>query len=191
MNLTKKSVGAYIAMAVVLLALGICFIAWPSASAQTVCSLAGAAVALFGMVKLIGYFVRKRSGLELQFDFALGIIALVLGLTVIAFAGNIVRAIPVFLGIFILVDGVFKLQTAFDAKRYGLPGWWAILAGAAVVCTVGLVLILRRSESAATMTVILGVALALDGIQNLVVAIHALHLQKKEAITVRYKEVED
>ncbi len=191
MNLTKKSVGAYIAMAVVLLALGICFIAWPSASAQTVCSLAGAAVALFGMVKLIGYFVRKRSGLELQFDFALGIIALVLGLTVIAFAGNIVRAIPVFLGIFILVDGVFKLQTAFDAKRYGLPGWWVILAGAAVVCTVGLVLILRRSESAATMTVILGVALALDGIQNLVVAIHALHLQKKEAITVRYKEVED
>lgn len=191
MNLTKKSVGAYIAMAVVLLALGSCFIAWPSASAQTVCSLAGAAVALFGMVKLIGYFVRKRSGLELQFDFALGIIALVLGLTVIAFAGNIVRAIPVFLGIFILVDGVFKLQTAFDAKRYGLPGWWVILAGAAVVCTVGLVLILRRSESAATMTVILGVALALDGIQNLVVAIHALHLQKKEAITVRYKEVED
>lgn len=191
MNLTKKSVGAYIAMAVVLLALGICFIAWPSASAQTVCSLAGAAVALFGMVKLIGYFVRKRSGLELQFDFALGIIALVLGLTVIVFAGNIVRAIPVFLGIFILVDGVFKLQTAFDAKRYGLPGWWVILAGAAVVCTVGLVLILRRSESAATMTVILGVALALDGIQNLVVAIHALHLQKKEAITVRYKEVED
>ena len=171
MNLTKKSVGAYIAMEVVLLALGICFIAWPSASAQTVCSLAGAAVALFGMVKLIGYFVRKRSGLELQFDFALGIIALVLGLTVIAFAGNIVRAIPVFLGIFILVDGVFKLQTAFDAKRYGLPGWWVILAGAAVVCTVGLV--------------------ALDGIQNLVVAIHALHLQKKEAITVRYKEVED
>ena len=191
MNLTKKSVGAYIAMAVALLALGICFIAWPSASAQTVCSLVGAAVALFGMVKLIGYFVRKRSGLELQFDFALGIIAMVLGLTVIAFAGNIVRAIPVFLGIFILVDGVFKLQTAFDARRFGLPGWWVILAGAAVVCTVGLVLILRRSESAATMTVILGVALALDGIQNLVVAIHALHLQKKEAITVRYEEIDD
>ena len=188
MNLTKKSVGAYIAMAVVLLALGICFIAWPSASAQTVCALAGAAVALFGIVKLISYFVRKRSGLELQFDFALGIIALVLGLTVIAFAGNIVRAIPVFLGIFILVDGVFKLQTAFDAKRYALPGWWVILAGAVVFCVLGLVLILHRSESAATMTVILGVALVLDGIQNLVVAIHALHLQKKEAITVHYRE---
>ena len=191
MNLTKKTLGAYIAMAVVLLALGICFIAWPSASAQTVCALAGAAVALFGAVKLVGYFVRKRSGLELQFDFALGIIALVLGLTIIAFAGNIVRAIPVFLGIFILVDGVFKLQTAFDAKRYGLPGWWVILAGAVVFCALGLVLILRRSESAATMTVILGVALALDGIQNLAVAIHTLILQRKEAITVRYEEIEE
>lgn len=191
MNLTKKSVGAYIAMAVVLLALGICFIVWPSASAQTVCALAGAAVALFGVVKLIGYFVRKRSGLELQFDFAVGIIALVLGLTVITFAGNIVRAIPVFLGVFILVDGVFKLQTAFDAKRYQLPGWWVILAGAVVFCVLGLVLILHRSESAATMTVILGVALVLDGVQNLVVAIHAMILQKKEAITVHYEEVDE
>lgn len=191
MNLTKKSIGAYIVMAVVLLALGICFIAWPGASAQTVCTLAGAAVALFGAVKLIGYFVRKRSGLELQFDFALGIIALILGLTVIVFAGNIVRAIPVFLGVFILVDGVFKLQTAFDAKRYRLPGWWVILAGAVVFCVLGLVLILHRSESAATMTVILGVALVLDGIQNLAVAIHALILRKKEAITVRYEEVDE
>ena len=39
--------------------------------------------------------------------------------------------------------------------------------------------------------VVLGVALVLDGIQNLVVAIHALHLQKKEAITVHYREVDE
>lgn len=191
MNLSKRGTGAYLALSLAFIALGVCLIAWPSASAQTICAMAGGVVALIGLVKLVGYFSRKRSGLAFQFDFALGVVCTVLGLTIIAFARSIVGAIPVFLGIFILVDGIFKLQTAFDAKRVALPGWWGILLVALAVCAAGVFLIVKRYESAATMAVILGIALLVDGVQNLIVAIYAIRKERKSAIVVDYREVEE
>lgn len=189
MNLSRKGTCAYVLLSLAFIALGICFIVWPTASVQTLCALAGAVLEVFGLIKLVGYFAQKRSGLAFQFDFILGVLGIVLGLVVISFARKIVGVIPIFLGIFILVDGIFKLQTAFDAKHWGLPAWRVILLVALAVCTVGVTLIVKRYESAATVAVILGIALLVDGVQNLIVAAYAIHKKRKEAVTVDYTEV--
>lgn len=188
---TRKDRVGYGVLSLILLMLGICLIVWPGASAQTLCILAGAAIALFGLTKLIQYFRRKEDGVGFQLDFATGVLGLMFGVMIIAFSRAILGAIPVFLGIFILLDGVFKLQTAMDSRRFGLPGWWGLALFAAAVCILGIYLIVRRYESVEIMAMILGIALLLDGVQNLGVMLYAVRKRKRDAKTVRYEDVDE
>lgn len=188
---TRKDRVGYGILSLCLVGLGICLIARPGASAQTLCILAGSAIALFGLVKLILYFRRKEDGVSFQLDFATGVLGLLFGIMIIVFSKSILGAIPVFLGIFILLDGIFKLQTAMDSRRLGLPGWWGLALFAVAVCGLGIFLIFRRYESVEVMAMILGIALLLDGAQNLGVMFYAVRKKKKEAKTVRYEDVDE
>ena len=51
------------------------------------------------------------------------------------------------LDISILADGLFKMQIAIDAKRFGIGAWWLIVALAVVAGAVGLLLVFRPAES--------------------------------------------
>ena len=46
--------------------------------------------------------------------------------------------------IYILTDGLFKIQIAVDARRFGLRRWWLILTEAILAAILGLVLIFRK-----------------------------------------------
>ena len=61
-----------------------------------------------------------------QFDFAFGVIAILLGLVVIIHPGNIMALVPVIMGIYFMIDGIMKIQTAVDAKRFGVRSWVVI-----------------------------------------------------------------
>ena len=80
------------------------------------------------------------------------------------------------LSISILADGLFKMQIAIDAKRFGIGAWWLIVALAVVAGAVGLLLVFRPAESLRVMTVLLGSALLADGILNMCVAISTVKI---------------
>ena len=51
-------------------------------------------------------------------------------------------------GIPVLADGLFKIQIALDAKRFGIEKWWIVMLLAALTCVIGLLLVIRPSEAA-------------------------------------------
>lgn len=179
MDFIKRTKWAYILVSCALIVFGLCLVIWPNTSAQVICVALGILLALFGAVKLFGYFSKDRFGLAFQFDFALGIITLVAGILVLLHPAAIVNALPIVLGVFILIDGAFKIQTAIDAKRFGLSGWWVILVLALVSCAFGLLLALNPFEGAAALAILLGVSLMVDGIQNLIVVIYTVRTVKQ------------
>ena len=93
------------------------------------------------------------------------------------------------MGIFVLVDGVLKIQTALDAKTFGLTTWWMIILLAMATCICGLLLIFKPFESAVAMMILLGITLLIDGIQNLWVGIYTVKVSKRNVIDVDYKEL--
>lgn len=46
-------------------------------------------------------------------------------------------------GIPVLADGLFKIQVAVDAKRFGIGQWWLVLLLAVLTGVIGLLLVLR------------------------------------------------
>jgi uncharacterized membrane protein HdeD (DUF308 family) len=169
MEYVRGAKRAYMAISAVLIAGGIFLMLRPALSMRVLCMVSGIVIAVFGGIKLLGYFSRERFALAFQFDFALGIFTIIAGTLMIVRSANVVAALPVILGVFVLTDGAFKFQTALDAKRFGLEHWWVVLVLAALTCACGVVLVVNPFASAMTLLVALGISLVVDGVQNLCV----------------------
>ena len=81
----------------------------------------------------------------------------------------IIEILSTAIGIFMLVDGAFKIQTAVEAKRFGIENWWLILVMSFVVAFVGILLLVTPFETASMIVRLIGLNLSLDGILNLFV----------------------
>ena len=153
----------YVVMSIVFCVVGVLFIALPARSAVMIGRVLGAAMAAFGAVKLVGYFSRDLYRLAFQYDLEFGILLIALGVIVLLRTNGVMDFICIAAGVSILADGLFKIQIAIDARRFGIRDWWLILLLAVVTGGVGLLLVFRPWESVQVLTVLLGAALLAEG----------------------------
>lgn len=184
----------YIVMSIVFCVVGVLFIALPAKAAVVIGKTLGVAMAAFGVVKLVGYFSRDLFRLAFQYDLEFGILLIALGLTVLLRTSGVMDFICVAMGVAILADGLFKIQIAVDARRFGIQAWWLILALAALAGGVGLLLVFRPWESVQALTVLLGISLLAEGGLNLCVALSTVKIvghQQPDVIETDYYEVRE
>jgi len=183
----------YIVMSLVFCAAGIACIANPGLSAAVIGRVLGAAMILFGAVKLVGYCSRDLYRLAFQYDLGFGLLLIALGALVLLRPAGVLDFLFTALGIAVLTDGLYKVQIAVDAKRFGIPTWWLTLALAVAAGLIGLALVFRPWDSARLLTILLGAALLAEGILNLCVAVCTVKIvnhQQPDVIEVTSYEVE-
>lgn len=184
----------YVVMSIVFCVVGVLFIALPARSAVMIGRVLGAAMAAFGVVKLVGYFSRDLYRLAFQYDLEFGILLIALGVIVLLRTNGVMDFICIAAGVSILADGLFKIQIAIDARRFGIRDWRLILLLAVVTGGVGLLLVFRPWESVQVLTVLLGAALLAEGVLNLCVALSTVKIvknQRPDVIETEYFEVRE
>ena len=85
-------------------------------------------------------------------------------------------------------------QISLDAKRFGIGQWWLVLLLAALTCVIGLLLVIRPSDAARALMVLMGISLLLDGILNICVAwfcVKIVRNQRPDGIDEEYEELKD
>lgn len=182
----------YIVMSAVFCAVGLLCVIRPDSSVLTIGRLLGAAMLLFGCIKLVGYFSRDLFRLAFQYDLEFGILLIILGLIVLVKSESIMNFVFIALGVAILADGLFKIQISLDSRRFGIDTWWMVLLFAVLTVFAGLLLVFRPVESARVLTVLLGISLLAEGILNLCVVISTVKIvrhQRPDTVEVEYKEV--
>ena len=147
----------------------------------------------FGIIKIVGYFADDLYGLVFQFDLALSIFSAVLGVLFIVRPKWLMTALPLAFGVFVLINSLFSVQSAVDAKKFGLRRWWLALLFSLIAA--GLVLIVEPARSGIAWVIITGVSFIISGVEKLVFAIFAVRTPKKGSelapITVEYTEVNE
>lgn len=174
MEWIKRAKSAYIAVSVIMVILGAVLMLNPGLSMLTLCYLIGGLMVIFGITRLVGYFSKDLFRLAFQFDLALGIFCMLAGIVILVHPNNIMKLLPVIIGLFVTIDGVFKMQTAIDSKRFGLKRWYAILVLAAVTCVFGLLLIIDPFAGGKALMIFFGATMMIDGIQNLCVVLYTV-----------------
>ena len=183
----------YIAISAALCIGGILLAAAPAVSASVCGMILGVLLLAFGGIRLVGYFSKDLFRLAFQYDLAFGILLIVLGMVLLVRPEETLGFLCVILGIYILADGLLKIQIAIDSKRFGIRWWWLILASAVLAGVAGLLLVFRPDESVQIMTVILGISLLFDGILNLITVLTAVKIikhQRLDVIEAEYCEAE-
>lgn len=188
----KRIKALYITISILSLLAGIALVIWPGASVITICYVVGSAAILVGAVRLAGYFSKDSYNLNFQFDFAMGLVFLILGTVLIFHPGDTVAVLHFSVGILVLVDSVFKLQTALDAKHFGLKKWWVMLLYALLCAGLGLVLVILPFRTAEILVRVTGAALAVNSGENILTASYTVKSKKRVVpIMVECREIHE
>ena len=174
-----------ILLSVLTCALGLLLALRPGLSLFLIGRLVGATMVVFGVVKLVGYFAKDLYRLAFQFDLAFGILLITVGAILMAKPLGTAGLLCAALGVVLLADGLLRVQTALDARRFGLNTWWLMLALAVITGAVGALLALCPATGAEALTQLLGISLLAEGALNLCVAVCAIKIvahQRPDAI---------
>ncbi len=172
----------YIVTSLFLCGTGVFLMARPGFSVRLLGRMAGMLLVVCGIIKLVGYFSRDLYRLAFQFDLAFGLLSVVMGLLLLFHTEGVILTLHVIIGVMALADGLFKLQTALDARRFGLEHWWVIGAIAAISAVFGLILVAAPFAGAMALMTLTGVTFFTEGVLNLCVALYAVKIieSKKE-----------
>lgn len=176
-KLIRAAKGGYVLISIVLCAVGLWMICAPNMQLSTISGIAGVVLGVSGIVKLVGYFSRDLYQLAFQFDLAFGILLMALSAVILLRPEHMMSFLCIVMGIAVLADGLLKIQTSLDARRFGLETWWLILITALLAGVAGMVLALRPFGSTRALTVLMGVALMAEGTLSLCVALCAVKVQ--------------
>ena len=139
----------------------------PDVSASAICMALGILSVVYGIIRLAGYFCNDLYRLAFQFDMAVGILSILIGGVLLFRSDRVLTYLPIVTGIFLLVDSVLRLQTAIDAKHFGMGKWWLILVLAIGGAALGTALLLRPYDSGRVLVRLVGLTLLIDGCENL------------------------
>ena len=120
MSLYENFKKVYIILSVLFIAAGICMLIWPSVFAYALCYIIGGICIAHGIMRLVGYFSGDLYRIAFQFDLALGIASILLGIVIVCNATAFISLVHILIGIFTLVTGTLQVQSSVDAKRFGV-----------------------------------------------------------------------
>lgn len=184
MSLIKTLKVVFALISVGLMVLGVCLMIWPGASAEVICMAMGILAIIYGVVRMVGYFCNDLYRLAFQFDLAVGLLSILGGGVLLLRSDRVMVYLPILIGVFLLVDSVLRFQTAIDAKAFGMRKWWVILVAAVLGAGIGVWLLVRPGESAAGLVRLLGLALAIDGGENLLAGLYTVKTPRRSAAVV-------
>ena len=181
MNVVKQAKTIYFIASAILLILGVALLIFKP-SMLLLRLLVGSTFVLVGASKIFGYFANDLYKLAFQFDLALGILWTLVGIVFLLQGSLQLPTLTGTAGIFVIAESMFKIQTALDAKKFGMRKWVSILVVAIVVGVTGVLVLLNPCAPGDTRSVVIfmGLAFILNGGQNIWTTAYTVRVKAKK-----------
>lgn len=146
--------------------LGIVICIWPGTILLALCRIAGLAILIFGIYKLISCF-RGNHHINYGWPLFLGVILCGLGIWILAAPGTFLKLIPIVIGLVLIYHGVKEIYTCVRIKRNHHPRWWGGLIIGILAIVFGVFLIRGAFLALEIGMIILGLALIYTGVTGI------------------------
>ena len=190
MKYLKSIKGVYICTCILFMLVGLMLAGFPEFSMVAVCYIIGIMLIVLGAVKICAYFSQDKYNIAFQFDLALGILSVIIGICTIIHHNWIINLLPIIIGIMIIADSLFTLQASIDAKRFGLSRWYLLLIFSALSVALGLILVFKSFKSAVVITILYGFGCFFIGFEKLVSIIYTTQRIKNNSKHIDTIDVE-
>ena len=93
MQLLKRVKWVYVLLSLFLIGVGVCLCLWPDIPSVTICCAIGGGAVLFGIVKIVLYFLNDIEQVGEQNDFAIGAICVIAGAILLIHPGAVLATV--------------------------------------------------------------------------------------------------
>ncbi len=152
---------------IIFILVGIFLIIKPETTLSLISYILGIIILVNGIMNLIRYFSNRGTGDLFDFGFIFGIMGVVVAVIFISQPNMIASIIPLILGVWILVNGVVKLQFSMNLRNYQNASWSRSAVISSLNILLGIVLILNPFKGAIVITQIIGGFLILYAVLDL------------------------
>lgn len=167
MNYIKSLKVNYSLSAVICVILGIVLLVWPGQSTQVVCMVLGIVLGGFGLIQIILYLATKEKTMVSHSMMMLGVVLAVIGGWIVLKPETIIKAVPMIVGILIVIHGFHNAVQAIDLKKMQYDNWWVALLLSLLTVALGVVLICNPFTIVDTVIRIIGAFLVYDGLSDM------------------------
>ena len=167
MNYIKSLKVNYSLSAVICVILGIVLLVWPGQSTHVVCMVLGIVLGGFGLIQIILYLATKEKTMVSHSMMMLGVVLAVIGGWIVLKPETIIKAVPMIVGILIVIHGFHNAVQAIDLKKMQYDNWWVALLLSLLTVALGVVLICNPFTIVDTVVRIIGAFLVYDGLSDM------------------------
>lgn len=137
----------YIVISCVFYAAAVIYLIFPSLSAMALSCFSGAILIAYGMIKLVGFFSEDLYCLAFRYDLAFGLLIMVVGVLLLVKNAAAAQYLTPGLGWMALLDNLFHIQMAKEARDFGMKEWKLILGLSVATGILSVLLILPAFPS--------------------------------------------
>ena len=164
MNRSLRNV--WLGISIFLLLIGLAMVIWPKSSQAALCYIIGGVLVLAGIVQA---FLQWKGGKE---DGAVGgyisaVLLFLAGLLVLLRKDAVLQMWSLIMGALLILDGLYKANIAFRLKKVANKAWKRSLIVTAALLICGVLMIFAPVVTTTAITVLIGIAVALDGAANI------------------------
>ena len=134
----KKTAWTAAIVSLVILILGVLFIAWPDITVVVVANILGAVFIINGIYQIINFFVVKGQTDFFNNNLLTGVISVLIGIAAIVIGEDIAKIFRVIIGIWMIYEALVRVNTAIKLNAAGVKVWSYILIIALVMLALGI-----------------------------------------------------
>ena len=140
----------------------------------------GTLFGLTGAAKIFGYFSNDLYRLAFQFDLAIGIFCILLTLLTELMPEYAFGTLPIIFAVYVSLDGLLKIQTSFDARRFGMKSWIVMLITAVMLFGAGGFALGAVLAQLLRPNAVVGIALMADGLENIWITASTVRIRARK-----------
>jgi len=165
----KKMSITSIIFSLIFIVTGVFLLIKPETAINVVCYVLGIVLVLWGVVSIIQFFSDKNSTNYLSMSFIFGAFVFIFGIIILIKPSIVASIVPLLLGVWMVINGVTKLS--YSLSIYKNTKNMLSIIGSIFIIVFGVTLIFNPFEGAKGLTQIIGVALIVYSILDLVESI--------------------
>lgn len=128
----------------------------------------GTILLLIGVFPVIDYFRYRKDGLGASIGLISGIFSIVCGLMLLINEDLLMILIPVFIGVWMIINGINKIQVSFEIKDLGEKSWVITFIYSILIMVLGGYFIVNPISGATTVTSFIGIILCIYAVLDII-----------------------
>ena len=134
----KKTAWSAVIESLVILVLGILFVAWPDMMTRVVAYLVGAFFIVKGAFQIINYFMEKGQNDFFNNGLLNGVVSALIGIAALVIGEDIANIFRVVVGILLIYESLVRINTSMKLSTAGIPIWRYVLVISLVILVLGI-----------------------------------------------------